>query len=45
MFLQQRFWLAIGLLIFAAAHLYGASKLAAASSTQDTAVVLTHTGD
>jgi len=43
--LQQRFWLAIGLLAFAAAHVCGASMLAAVSGNRDTAIVLTQSGD
>jgi hypothetical protein len=43
--LPQRFWLAIGLLAFAAAHVCGASMLAAASGTHNTAIVFTQNGD
>jgi hypothetical protein len=44
--LQQRFWLIIGLLIFATAHVCGASMLAAVSGTQrDAAIAITDNGD
>jgi hypothetical protein len=46
MLLQQRFWLVIGLLIFATAHVCGASMLAAISGTQrDAAIAITHNGN
>jgi hypothetical protein len=46
MFLKQGFWLTIGLLLFAAAHVCGASMLAATSGTQSNAAsVFAHHGD
>lgn len=43
MLLQQRFWLVIGLLIFATAHLCGASMLAAVSGTQNSPSLVSRT--
>jgi hypothetical protein len=46
MLLQQRFWLVIGLLIFATVHVCGVSMLAAVSGTQRSAgIAITHNGD
>jgi hypothetical protein len=40
MFLKQRLWLLVGLLLFAAAHVWGASMMAAALDSKDSAPVL-----
>jgi hypothetical protein len=46
MLLRQGYWLAIGLLSFAIAHVCGASMLAAVSGTQHgAAIAITHTGN
>jgi hypothetical protein len=45
MFLKERLWLLVGLLLFATAHVWGASLMAASAKPDNAPIVVTQNGD